>query len=226
MSRTTLRSTCIKYSISDLRSSYIPKLGPFRRACPKRNSGTICSKCTEDLLRRGNTAIFRWISIGIIFLGVLLTVFELISYSRERSAFPAGTVIGGVPVAGLDRQEAAERLIQVYSTPVEMHYGDAIIQIKPSVAGFKIDIESMLAAADQQRVSQPFWNAFWDYLWNQQPEPIDIPLRADTSDERLRTYLSGEVAPRYDREALASQPIPGSSSFQPEIGRASCRERV
>lgn len=166
-------------------------------------------------MRRGNTAIFRWISIGIIFLGVLLTVFELISYSRERSAFPAGTVIGGVPVAGLNRQEAAERLIQVYSTPVEMHYGDAIIQIKPSVAGFKIDIESMLAAADQQRVSQPFWNAFWDYLWNQQPEPIDVPLRAETSDERLRTYLRGEVAPRYDREPLASQPIPGSSSFQP-----------
>lgn len=166
-------------------------------------------------MRRGNTAIFRWISIAIIFVGVLLIVFELIDYSRLRSAYPAGTMIGGVPVAGLNRQEAAERLIQVYSMPVEMRYGDAVIQMKPSVAGFKLDIESMLAAADQQRISQPFWNGFWAYLWNQLPEPIDIPLRAETSDERLRAYLRDEVAARYDREPSPAQPIPGSSSFQP-----------
>ncbi|MHB0922396.1 MAG: serine hydrolase [Bellilinea sp.] len=166
-------------------------------------------------MRRGNTAIFRWLSIGIVFLGVLITVFELISYSRLRSAFPAGTVIAGVPVAGLTRQETAERLIQVYSAPVEMRYGDAVIQIKPSVAGFKMDIESMLAAADQQRVSLPFWNGFWGYLWNQQSEPIEIPLRAETSDSRLRTYLRDDVASRYDKEPSAAQPVPGSSSFQP-----------
>jgi hypothetical protein len=27
----------------------------------------------------------------------------------------------------------------------------------------------MLAAADQQRIEQPFWSAFWDYLWNTLP---------------------------------------------------------
>jgi len=166
-------------------------------------------------LRRGNTAIFRWVSFGIIFLGVLLTVFQLISYSRLRAAFPNGTIIAGVPVAGLSREEAAARLIQAYSQPVEMRYGDAIIQIKPSVVGFTLDIESMLAAADQARISLPFWQAFWGFLWNQLPLPAEIPLRADSSDERLRTYLRDEVAARYDKEPTPAQPVPGSSSFTP-----------
>jgi len=166
-------------------------------------------------LRRGDTAILRWISIGVLFLGLLLVVFQLIQYSRLRSAYPTGTVIAGVPVAGLDRQQTAERLIQTYSMPVEMRYGDAVVQIKPSVAGFKLDVESMLAAADQQRISLPFWNAFWGFLWNQLPEPAEIPIRAETSDERLRAYLRDEVAARYDKLPSPAQPVPGSSSFSP-----------
>ena len=166
-------------------------------------------------MRRGSTTLIRWMSIGIIFLGVILTIFQLINYSRLRATYPAGTVIAGVPVAGMNRQEAAERLTQVYSLPVEVHYGDAVIQIRPSVAGFSLEVESMLAAADQQRVAQPFWNGFWAYLWNQTPEPVEIPLRAESSDERLRTYLREEVAARYDKESSPARPVPGSASFQP-----------
>jgi len=173
------------------------------------------SKGFTDTLRRGDVTIFRWISFGVLFLGVLLTVFQLIQYSRLRSAYPNGTVIAGVPVAGLNRQETAERLIQAYSIPVEMRYGDAVVQIKPSIAGFKLDVESMLAAADQQRISLPFWNAFWGFLWNQLPEPAEIPLRAEISDERLRAYLRDEVSTRYDKQPSPAQPVPGSSSFSP-----------
>ncbi len=151
----------------------------------------------------------------IIFIAVLLTVLQLTSYSRIRSAFSPGTTIAGVPVAGLTRQQAADRLIQAYSLPVELRYADAVIQIKPSVAGFAIDLEAMLAAADQQRISRPFWNAFWDYLWNRLPAPIEIPLRASSSEERLRAYLRDEVSSRYDRPPSPAAPIPGSASFSP-----------
>lgn len=166
-------------------------------------------------MRRGSTTIFRWISIGVLFLGVILTIVQLVRYSRVRSGFPQGTVIAGVPVSGLDRSETAQRLIQAYSLPVEMRYGDAVIQIKPSVAGFKLDVESMLAAADQQRISMPFWDAFWGFLWNQLPKPAEIPLRADSSDDRLKSYLTTEVAARYDKPPSPAQPVPGSSSFSP-----------
>lgn len=169
----------------------------------------------EVFLRRGSVVIFRWISIFVVFLGLLLTVFQLIQYSRVRLTFPPGTLIGGVPVSGLTRQQAAERLTQAYNLPVEVRYAEAIIQIRPSAAGFRLDLEAMLAAADQQRIAQPFWNAFWDYLWNQLPPPAEVPLRAATSDERLRAYLREEIAPRYDRPPSPASPLPGTTSFQP-----------
>ena len=39
----------------------------------------------------------------------MLTVFQLVSYSRIRNNFPPGMIIAGVPVGGLSQQEAAQR---------------------------------------------------------------------------------------------------------------------
>jgi beta-lactamase class A len=144
---------------------------------------------------------------------MLLVVIQLVTYSRIRANFPAGTIIAGVPVGGLDQEAAAERLTQAYSYPVEVHYSDAVIQIRPSVVGFDLELETMLAVADQQRVNQPFWSAFWDYLWNRLPTPSEVPLRASFSEERLRIYLNDEIAARYDHPATAAQPVPGSTNF-------------
>lgn len=166
-------------------------------------------------MRKGNFFIFRWVSILFILLAMLLTVYELFKYSQVRSAFSPGTVIAGVPVSGLGREAAAEKLTQAYSTAVEIHYGDAIVQIKPSAASFSLDLESMLAAADQQRIVQPFWFAFWDYIWNTLPAPTEVPLKATTSDERLRTYLVEEIASRYDILPSPAEPVPGNTSFTP-----------
>lgn len=163
---------------------------------------------------RGLLSVLRWAAVLLIFLSVLLTGITLVRYSRIRSAFPPGMVIAGVPVAGLDQQKAAERLMQAYGVPVELHYGDAVIQLKPSVIGFDLDLKAMLAAADLQRITQPFWSAFWDYLWNRLPVPSAVPLRATLSEERLRVYLQNEIATRYDRPASAALPIPGSVDFQ------------
>jgi hypothetical protein len=84
-----------------------------------------------------------------------------------------------VDVSGLDVNEAADRLTQAYSVPVELHYGESSFQIKPSLLGFTLDLSSMMAAADQARSSLPFWSAFWDYLFNRLPASQEIPIRAE-----------------------------------------------
>lgn len=154
-----------------------------------------------------------WISILLFVLAVVLSVLQLIRYSRIRSSFPIGMVVAGVPVGGLERTQAAERLVQAYGVPVEIHYGDAVIQIKPAVAGFELDLEGMLSAADLQRINQPFWSAFWDYLWNRIPAPSQVPLRAKLSEDRLRAFLEEEVSSRYDRPPAAAVPVAGSTNF-------------
>jgi hypothetical protein len=124
--------------------------------------------------------------------------------------------IADIPVGGLDRSASAQRLLEVYSTtPVELHYGGNIIHVDPAIAEFQLDLESMLAAADQARSQQPFWVEFWNYLWGRNPSGADIPLRASFSESRLRDYLSDEVASRYDQPPTQPVPAVGTINFQP-----------
>lgn len=162
---------------------------------------------------RGSSFLFRWGSLALILLAVILTVFQLVQYSRLRRDYPPGMTIGGVPVGGLDPEAARQRLLQVFSIPVELYYNDAIIHLDPSLVGFELNLESMLAAADLERSGSSFWAGFWDYLWNREPIPADIPLVSSISEERLREYLINEIASRYDSPPIPPQPIAGSTEF-------------
>jgi beta-lactamase class A len=168
-----------------------------------------------QMRKRGPFLPLRWISIAFLVIAVILTAFQLVRYSRIRSNFPPGMVIAGIPVGGLDTQRAAERLLQAYTAvPIEVRYRDAIIQIKPSAVGFELDTEGMLTAADLERVQQPFWSGFWDFLWNRFPQPNPVPLLSSFSESRLRAFLSTEVAARYNLPPSPSLPVPGGTSFQ------------
>lgn len=165
-------------------------------------------------MKSQNTPLYlRVISLSFISAAIILTMIQLVGYSRQRSNYPLGMTIAGVSVSGVNPQTASERVLQVYSKPVEIHYSGAVIHIDPTLTGFEIDIESMLAVADLARTSGSFWGGFWDYLWNRDPTPVTIPLRSSISEERLRAYLHTEIATRYDHPAIPSQPIPGSVNF-------------
>ncbi|MCF6277980.1 MAG: class A beta-lactamase-related serine hydrolase [Anaerolineales bacterium] len=163
---------------------------------------------------RNTSFILRGISLVFVILAMVLTMFQLVGYSRQRNQYPAGMTIAGVAVGGVDAQTASERVLQVYTQPIEVQYAGELIHIDPTVVGFNIDTESMLAAADLARTGSSFWGGFWDYLWNRSPAPAAIPLRATLSEERLRTYLQAEIATRYDQPASPAQPIPGNVTFE------------
>ncbi|GAB4418228.1 MAG: serine hydrolase [Anaerolineales bacterium] len=164
---------------------------------------------------RSASILIRVVAILFLSATIVLTTISLINYSRQRNNYPAGMTIGGIPVGGLDPQAASQRVLQVYSSPLEVQYGDAIIHIDPNVVGFEVDIESMIAAADLRRTESSFWVGFWDFLWNRTPPPEAIPLSATLAEERLRTYLETEIAPRYDTPSEPAQPIPGTTNFAP-----------
>ena len=140
---------------------------------------------------------------------------ELVQYSISRANYPSDMTIGNVPVGGLNPQSASQRLLQVYSLPVQIDYGDAIINLSPGLIGFQLNTESMLAAADLQRTGASFWGGFWDYLWNRQSPSRQIPLVSSYSEARLREYLANEISIRYDQPPTPAQPIPGTANFTP-----------
>ncbi|MGE5224461.1 MAG: serine hydrolase [Omnitrophica WOR_2 bacterium] len=164
---------------------------------------------------RNPFSALRWFSLAFILIGVILFTLQLVRFSRIWAYFPPGLTIGGIPVGQLDRQQAAQRLLEVYSMPIELHYNDAVIQMSPSVVGFELDMESMLAAADLERVQKPFWSAFWEFLWSQSGDKTDIPLKVSYSNERLTNFLETEIASRYDHPPVPALPIVGTINFRP-----------
>ena len=67
---------------------------------------------------KNRSTFLPWISLSLLFIAVLLTVFELVQYSRIRANFAPGTVIAGAPVRGFNRVQAADRLVQAYKNPI------------------------------------------------------------------------------------------------------------
>ncbi|HLO33010.1 MAG TPA: serine hydrolase [Anaerolineales bacterium] len=164
---------------------------------------------------RSSIPILRGISIAILSMALVLTVIALIGYSRQRNNYPRGMKIAGVSVGGVDPQLASERVLQIYSSPIEVQYDGAIIHIDPSVVGFELDMDSMIAAADLERTGGSFWGGFWNYLWNRDPDQVEVPLSATIAEDRLRAYLQNEISARYDEPPTPVQPIPGSTTFSP-----------
>lgn len=183
-----------------------------------RNLWIVLNKVTffgGRVRNRNSNIILRGTAILLLSIAIVLTTSSLVGYSRERNNYPSGMTIAGVPVGGLDPQAASQRILEVYNTPIEIQYGGGNIQVNPTILGFQLDTESMLAAADLSRTGSSFWSGFWDYLWNRDPKPVPVPLRATITEERLRAYLQTEVAPRYDQPPTSAQPVPGSTSFTP-----------
>ncbi|HJS28650.1 MAG TPA: peptidoglycan binding domain-containing protein, partial [Anaerolineales bacterium] len=163
--------------------------------------------------RRRSFSFLRWASVGFILAAVALFAVQLVQFSKIRANFPQGLTIGGVSVGQEDRQGAAENLLKRYSLPLELRYLDQAIVLDPAVVGFELDLESMLAAADQQRTGGSFWTGLWDFLWIRKSIPQEVPLAATYSEARLRTYLEQEIAARYDQPPVPAQPLPGTVNF-------------
>ncbi len=164
---------------------------------------------------RGSSLFLRGISLVFILLAAVVAIIEVVQYSVSRYNYPPDMTIGNVPVGGLDPQAAAQRLFQVYALPVEIHYGDALIDLDPTLIGFQLNTDSMLAAADLQRTGASFWGGFWDYIWNRRSPTLQIPLVSSYSETRLRAFLQDEISARYDMPPTSSEPIPGTAAFTP-----------
>ncbi len=149
----------------------------------------------------------------MLLAAVALMFVELVLYSQQRARMPYGLSVGGVPIGGLTQTEAAERLAQAYSRPVELHYDDQIILLNPSNVGFRLDNEAMLAAAEQERTETEFWPGFWDFLWNRPGDEENIPVRAEVSPAELEAAMR-DIAARYDEPPEPARPVPGTTRFE------------
>src|SRR5258706_13348343 len=132
----------------------------------------VCHVFGGRVRNRSSIPILRGISIAILSIALVLTIISLVGYSRQRNNYPGGMTIGGVPVGGVDPQIALQRELQVYSAPIELQYGSAIIQVVPSTVGFDLNLDTMIAAADLGRTGGSFWGGFLNFFLNRDSVPL------------------------------------------------------
>lgn len=175
---------------------------------------------------RKKLPLISWVAVTLLMMSALLAILELVRYSSVRAAFPTGLRVAGVPVGGLSYQAAANRLVQVYLSPINIVYEESVIQVRPAVLGYDLKLDNMLAVADQFRTAEPFWVGFWRYLWNQPVTEQDIPIQFVKDDQRVISFLENEVSPRYDEPATPPMPIPGEPGFYPATSGSSISYEV
>ena len=117
--------------------------------------------------RRSSPGIGQWILVLGMVAVVLFLLFKLYQYGSFRRFLPAGLAVGGVPVGGLTRSQAEERLNERFlDAPVIIKHGEEAIEVSAADVEFVLDLETMLSQADYQRQQQDFWAGFWGFLWN------------------------------------------------------------
>ena len=161
--------------------------------------------------------IFRWAAIIAMLVTFTLATVQLVSYSRIRNNFPLGLHAGNVPIGGLNQIRAAERLYTVFRSPVEIKYAGQLIHIRPAVLGFEPQVDRILAVADNQRVSEPYWLGYWNFLWDRNVNTVNIPLTATYDKNLIREYLRLEIGQRYDTPPTPPRPVPGTTRFEEGI---------
>lgn len=161
------------------------------------------------------TLIFlRLVCLGLLLAAGYLTYTQWSQYRQTQGVYPAGSQAGGVPIGGLDRPRAAQRLQAAYAQPLELRYQGAAILLSPAQAGFQLDLQSMLPAGPADP-SSLLSAAFWDFLWGRRGGPVTYALKYTFSEDKLRAFLKDEVAPRYDQLPSAARPLPASVDYRP-----------
>ncbi len=151
--------------------------------------------------------------LGVLFIlcSIIITIVEYNRFSQQSLIFPIGSVIAGVPVGGLNRTNAENRITDFYALPFILEVEGSSIQVDPDLLGFQIDSAALVEEGAQRSGTDRFLN----YLWHgAELEAVNIPLTASVDEDILRAYLETEIVPRYTQSGAALVPIPLTTNFE------------
>lgn len=151
--------------------------------------------------------LFLCLAAAVVFLG-----YQFLGYQRSRALFPPGATIAGIAVDGLTSEEARELLQGAYLRPVVMYHRTDRIEMDPAEVGFNLDLDAMLARAEEARDTRDYWLSYLFYVVQWTWQPIKVPLQAGYDPERLRLMLE-TVAELLDQPGQSPQILAETAVF-------------
>jgi hypothetical protein len=157
----------------------------------------------------------RWAvgGLGLLFLlsSLIITTIEYNRYADLPLIFPPGSMIAGLPVAGLGKDAAATRVSKYYSLPLIVQIKDASIHVDPQELGFAVDASSLVEAAAQKLPESSFWAHLWGRVPNQ---AVEQPLSSNIDEDQISKYLQTQIIPRYLQPGRPSTHRLGTTNFE------------
>jgi hypothetical protein len=178
--------------------------------------------------KRRGLPIVQIMSVLMIMASIGLFVFYLVRFSQQPEKLAGDISVGNVSVGGLSKREALSTIVSAYQKPVTLYYANDPIQLDPSMVGFTINGESMLASASAAGdLSGSFWSRFLTYMLGRETQQtVNVPLAAQYQENLIEQFLR-DVSARYDRKSgdasydLSTLTLrPGASGYALDIAAA------
>lgn len=125
----------------------------------------------------------------LLLSGALFLLYRLFHYHQARAGFPFDTTIAGLDVGGLTAEEARELLREQYLAPVAVYHGEERIELNPADVGFNLEVEMMVAKAQEAYAERNYWLGFATHLTGLSWQPIRVPLQAGYDPALLEEML-------------------------------------
>lgn len=152
---------------------------------------------------------------GILLLLLLLFLgYRALQYWLAQDELPKGLAIAGVDVGGLNEEEAAAQVQQVYSAPLVLHHKAEQVAINPADAGFALDMELMLAEAEAYKAQLTPWQGYVQFVLGRSLEPANIALQATYDQAALRQQIE-TIASYLDKPATLPQLVVAQGDYKP-----------
>ena len=167
--------------------------------------------------RRARTDPLRWLIGGFglffLFFSLFILLKDYAAYKASSRLYPDGVSVGQVPIGGLTREQAEQRLTEAFSVPVELRFQGARMQFSPAQLGFTIDSAASLEQVERQIPSGGWWRRLWGQ--NASPYENNFPLQASLNATAARAFLSETILPRYNQTSTEALPILYSTNYAP-----------
>lgn len=163
------------------------------------------------------STLIRYLAVLALLLGLAYLAYQAFLYQQQRQFLPLGTSMGGVDVGNMTPDAAREAVAAAYNQPIAIYHGEAMVQLNPPDVGFTLDIEAMIAAAEQTRTQQDFWQGFAGYLLQRPLNPATIELVA-SHDPALVEAMITSIATYLDKPMSPPQIDPTTLTFKEGAG--------
>ena len=156
--------------------------------------------------------VSRVVGISLIMLSFILILITFFQSTQQQCVYPDGSSIASIDVSGLDAQQSAEKLRQIYEKPILLEAGESFFEFSNADIGFRIHIEEMLSGLDCG--NNKALEKFWLYLWSNSVEkPINKELSYSWNEEILRTTIREKIRPRIAIDPAPAHPIQGTTRY-------------